>query len=228
MPNDDKVSKIRTYMTEGGPQDAPLAVAAFGAVLVGLVVIAWCVGGTSYDRALLILSSTVGGLLGWLVGIILSPYAGEEKEFSKLATGISGFVSGYALTKVDEIWKMFMDQKGYTNPAYGQRIAFAVAGFLLVLVLTFVTRRYSTPSLRIAPDTATLQPNQTQLFSAFVDNLGVAGVKWLVHPAVGTIDDKGLFTAPSDPSGEEVTVVAVNLSQPEIYGKATVTLTKAN
>ena len=43
-----------------------------------------------------------GATLGWLVGILISPYSeGEEKMFATYAGAISAFISGYFIAKFD-------------------------------------------------------------------------------------------------------------------------------
>jgi len=85
----------------------------------------------------------LGGCVGWLLGILLSPYGSCEKEaFAEYAAIFGTFVSGYLIGKIDPfVGKVF-------SPDFLlQRIvAFRVTSFLSILLLsmlmTFAVRVY--------------------------------------------------------------------------------------
>ena len=57
----------------------------------------------SGDRLLGLLALT-SAIFGWVVGMLAAPYSKAEKEhFSELAKIISGFVTGYLLSKLDPV-----------------------------------------------------------------------------------------------------------------------------
>jgi hypothetical protein len=48
-----------------------------------------------------------GGTLGWVIGILASPStAQEERIFGEYKTAIMAFISGFAVTKLSDLWKM--------------------------------------------------------------------------------------------------------------------------
>jgi len=82
-------------------------------------------------------------------------------------------------------------------------------------------------SVTVTPATVTLSNNQTQQFSATVQN-STAGVTWSINPQIGTIDPTGFYTAPGLISGtQKVTVTATSISDASKTGTATITLATA-
>ena len=68
---------------------------------------------------------------------------------------------------------------------------------------------YPLVSVSVSPTTAALYASQTQQFTAAVANATNQAVMWSLSPAVGSIDNNGLYTAPSSiSSNQTVTVTA--------------------
>lgn len=83
-----------------------------------------------------------GGVLGWCVGILLSPYGEKEKrEFSEYTKAASTFVTGYVLAKADRMFDQLFASGGTGSVFLGRLILFATSFFLLGL-FAFVARRY--------------------------------------------------------------------------------------
>ena len=68
-----------------------------------------------------------------MIGVLISPYTLiEEKRFSKLATAIIGFISGYVASQIQPlIAHLFEDLIVIENPIYGARLLI----FLTYLVI---------------------------------------------------------------------------------------------
>jgi archaellum component FlaF (FlaF/FlaG flagellin family) len=78
--------------------------------------------------------------------------------------------------------------------------------------------------VRLAPETATLGPGQTQHFS-LQDDLGSVGATWLLTPSLGSISADGTYTAPDSlTANETVTVTAYDASNPQRSANATIAL----
>jgi len=76
----------------------------------------------------------------------------------------------------------------------------------------------------VTPATVTLNSSQTQQFLATVQN-GTSGVTWSISPQVGTIDQSGLYTAPSVITGtQKITVTATSIADSSKTGTATISL----
>jgi hypothetical protein len=68
---------------------------------VGCVVFA-----TWSARSWCLLANAAGVALGWTIGTLCSPSDDEETtDFSKYASAFSGFVSGFAVSKIDRVFE---------------------------------------------------------------------------------------------------------------------------
>jgi hypothetical protein len=82
-------------------------------------------------------------------------------------------------------------------------------------------------SVSVAPSSVTLNPSQTQQFSATVVN--GSGVTWSLNPAVGTISSSGLYTAPSGIAAPQTVIVtATSTTNTTKSASASVTLQPAS
>jgi len=84
----------------------------------------------------------------------------------------------------------------------------------------------STPvSVTVTPATSTLQPGQSQQFSASVTGTTNTAVIWSLSPAVGSITTNGLYVAPSSVTSQQtVSVIARSVADPNKSATAIVTL----
>jgi hypothetical protein len=81
------------------------------------------------------------------------------------------------------------------------------------------------PPIVVSPPTSSLHASQTELFVASLamnPNLDQS-VRWSIYPALGSIDDTGLYAAPSSVAAREsVTVTATSVADPTKSGSAKV------
>ena len=86
----------------------------------------------------------LGGAIGWVIGIFLTPYGeGQKAEFSEYASVIALFVSGYLVGKVDAaISHLFKPEYLFTQVA-GFRLVTTFSSFLLGMLVTVVIRYYA-------------------------------------------------------------------------------------
>jgi len=93
-----------------------------------------------------LLGALVGTALGWASGILLAPYQEEEKRFQRLSKGIAGFLSGYAVGKLDRVFDLLMDRTGgqpiILDPHVLRTFWMALACFLVAGITVFVARTY--------------------------------------------------------------------------------------
>jgi hypothetical protein len=83
-------------------------------------------------------------LLGWLLGILASPYTStEHRDFTAYTKAISAFISGFVVAKADKAIEHIFDPQTLGDATVLFRLALFIAGFLLALVITFVYRRYA-------------------------------------------------------------------------------------
>ena len=123
-----------------------VVIAAIFGIVVALLL--WHLVQT-YDPAsarwALLLCGTVGMALGWCAGILLSPYGKTEREsFAGIAKLISGFLTGYVLSKVDPLISDTIGKVGATPSATLAMIGAAVTitAFAVAATITYVSRVY--------------------------------------------------------------------------------------
>ena len=84
-----------------------------------------------------------GAVIGWIVGILSSPYGpSEEKRFSSLVKAVSVFISGYALAKIDPIITALARPELVLSAVIGFRALAFIVFFFLALIITYVYRQY--------------------------------------------------------------------------------------
>lgn len=85
--------------------------------------------------------------VGWAVGMIISPdSAMEEKKFSGIWKGISLFLSGYLVSKIDPLVETLLKPEtvGHlSNPLVAYRLLAAVAAVIFAAILTYAVRAYA-------------------------------------------------------------------------------------
>ncbi len=86
----------------------------------------------------------LGGVIGWLVGIFLTPYSDDQKaEFAEYASVIALFGSGYLVGKVDAAISHLFKPEYMFTPLVGFRMAATFSSFILGMLVTTVVRYYT-------------------------------------------------------------------------------------
>ena len=93
-----------------------------------------------------LLAAVVGAALGWAAGILVAPYQGEEKRFQRISKGIAGFITGYAVGKIDRVFELLLDKSGGAPAIFDvhvQRTFWMSLGcFVVTALIVFVARTY--------------------------------------------------------------------------------------
>lgn len=124
-----------------------LLVATAISFLLSLTIVALCflVAPTWQAGAVSLLLGIVGLLIGWIVGVALTPYSQEEKyQFSTYTKAIGVFASGYVAAKIDRIFEYLTspDNIFVSNTQTGLRLLIFIAAAFLALVTVFTHRQY--------------------------------------------------------------------------------------
>lgn len=83
-----------------------------------------------------------GGALGWLFGVVVSPYTkDEESRFSKYAGAVSVFASGYLTAKIDPLVDKIL-HPDFIDTSSIVRILMFFTAFLVSLLWTHASRSY--------------------------------------------------------------------------------------
>ena len=102
------------------------------------------------------------------------------------------------------------------------------ARYLLLLVaasILITAGRVDAASVSVAPTSVSLTASKTQQFTATVTGTINTGVTWSVSPAVGTISNSGVYTAPAAiASAQNVTAKATSTADPTKSDSSTIRL----
>jgi uncharacterized membrane protein len=106
-------------------------------ILIALISITIALGSYYSHIAVTATICPTGLVLGWACGVLLSPSRGEGKQFSNVAKGITAFITGYAVSKMDTMFTELHQTPGFL-PHLGLFLAF----FVLMTITIYVNRRY--------------------------------------------------------------------------------------
>ncbi|MEO8547248.1 MAG: hypothetical protein ABI422_02655 [Sphingomicrobium sp.] len=118
------------------------------AIVAAIYIVVRCV--RSGDRLLLLLA-VFGALLGWVVAILATPLSeGEGQRFGELAKVISGFVTGYLLSKLDPLvgalFSVGNDGRAViADPNVAERVLITLISSFIALLFVFGGRLYWSP-----------------------------------------------------------------------------------
>lgn len=127
------------------PRNYKFFVSIASALVLGATafVISFYFGTDTQAHCLNIILLIVALFLGWVTGILATPYSStEQKDFTTYGKVISVFISGFVVAKADKAIEHIFDPQTLSDPVALFRLALFVVGFLLALILTFVCRRY--------------------------------------------------------------------------------------
>ncbi|MRR11180.1 hypothetical protein EG835_01525 [bacterium] len=109
-----------------------------------LVVLCFRVGASTQDQSLNLAIMVAAMTVGWLLGILVSPYdQDEQKRFSSVTRAVSAFVSGYLAAKLDALINALVAPDLILNPVAGFRALLFLGAALLATIGTFAYRKYA-------------------------------------------------------------------------------------
>jgi len=96
------------------------------------------------DKYLIFLGSALGSSMGWVLGILATPYnSGESKQLSELTKVAYGFLSGFVLSKVGTVINTVISSPDYRLiKPISVFIVVTVTAMLTALSTTYVNRSY--------------------------------------------------------------------------------------
>ena len=119
--------------------------AVFAVMYSGIIAACFLITTETIERIFSLSLVLLGSAIGWALGTLFAPYAGEAQEFAQFTAYISTFLSGYALAKIDPLITKIL------SPEFALHIsknsAFRLCSFfssvILSLIITFIFRRYA-------------------------------------------------------------------------------------
>ena len=111
---------------------------------VVIIVCSFYIGAGANEKALNLTILVSGYALGWVIGILATPYGpSEEDRFSGYKQAISAFVGGYIISKIDNTLVNALSWENLHNTLAAFRLFSFVGAFTISLIITFVYRRYA-------------------------------------------------------------------------------------
>jgi HEAT repeat protein len=108
---------------------------------IASIAIAWNMGG---ERSLNLLTSLFGGVLGWNIGVLLSPRDKDERgEFAEYGKAISAFITGLVVAKLDVIFSGNELKTLLADPVSAARLLVFGVTFGCAFQFTFIVRRHN-------------------------------------------------------------------------------------
>jgi len=105
-------------------------------------VAAWLLADSPSVGWLNIMVGLFGSIVGWWLGILLSPDPTERGKFSTVLKTLSTFVSGFALAKIDVLFQGAVAKNMTTDPVFIGRILFFTTTALICAQFTYVARHH--------------------------------------------------------------------------------------
>jgi len=85
-----------------------------------------------------------GCILGWLIGIVTTPYDDDDaKKIGNFSKMIGTFLSGYLLSKFDGIISKMLNPDTFFSSTFGLRFLLFVSFFVISWIVVFVFRLYT-------------------------------------------------------------------------------------
>ena len=109
---------------------------------IACIVIAFAMGGERWLNLLILMFASAAG---WSAGMLISPFQTEQAQFLGFRKGLSTFVSGFLLAKVDPLFQGAAASNLAANEIFVGRVLIFATTFVICLQVTYVGRRYLRP-----------------------------------------------------------------------------------
>ena len=98
----------------------------------------------SWFALITLLICCLGFILGWIIGIITTPYNAKDGEsITKFSKIVGSFLTGYVLSKTDKIFERVFKEDYILSMQVGGRLLFFLCFFGLAWIVVFVYRLYA-------------------------------------------------------------------------------------
>ena len=120
------------------------ATAVFASVFYGFISFTAYKLNIKEEIPITIISCISGAVLGWIIGIITTPYDNDDKDkIGNFTKTIGAFLSGYVLSKFDKVLEEAFKPKILLTDLVGSRLLLALTCFGLTWIVVFVFRTYT-------------------------------------------------------------------------------------
>jgi hypothetical protein len=127
------------FIKNGGPT------IGFGLAFIAFLVLWWTAAEKENADAARVrrLFLLFGAILGWIVGILITPEKAQQDAFAAYGTAITTFVTGFLVAKIDRVFEAKMQNSAsFVNEEFILRTLLGGAAFGLGVLCTFIWRSY--------------------------------------------------------------------------------------
>lgn len=119
------------------------AVIGYGLGLITVCLLFWSCFSIGSSPQLNVLFLFCGGLIGWILGILITPISDIEKSrFSEFGKVIATFLTGFLLAKIERVFELAVQEKSDISEVFIGRSLLLVISFALGVLFTFIWRSY--------------------------------------------------------------------------------------
>lgn len=137
------------------------AISAYSIVFIFVFIISMLYEGSYEEKLMNLTLGLLGGVVGYLMGAVISPYDIKEKEeFTIYTRAVSLFISGYLLGKIDHLMSLLFSQEFFSNKLFAFRFALFFLSLIGIIVVTFVYRKYVAQDPAPTPTTPAPTPTE--------------------------------------------------------------------
>jgi hypothetical protein len=101
----------------------------------------------NFAKIVLVLNLAIlalGFSVGWVIGIMISPYDNKETaRFSALSKAVGVFASGYLVGKIDKLVEKILNPDFILDSVHGFRAISFITAVIVAMLITFVYRWYA-------------------------------------------------------------------------------------
>jgi MFS family permease len=113
-------------------------------ILIAMIIAAFVFPPQKQDSWMSLMLLIAGISVGWIIGIVISPYTtGEKTKFESYMKAVASFLSGYVVAHLNDLIKHIMKPEFLDNPLHLFQLILLFAGFCVSLVVVYYTRQYA-------------------------------------------------------------------------------------
>jgi hypothetical protein len=143
MSNDPKSEKNEMVLPRRRDLTIPFAIAVGPICLVGCAFLGWHINPEGQGRPVTLLVQLAGMASGAFLGFLASPKApGEQVAFLTFAKAISAFLSGYALSKIDNLIDTLIKGDIYKDQLVVARLLIFFVAMIISFMIAYSYRAY--------------------------------------------------------------------------------------
>jgi len=105
------------------------------------IIFAWTASTDTLSRSINVLVCLLGGVSGWITGLLLTPTPPEKQAFHRIGSALIAFVSGFLMAKLEPLFQASASKGSDIRSILFSLLLFGVS-FGVGALFVFVGRKY--------------------------------------------------------------------------------------